>query len=422
MHLIRHTRWRRATLAGAALALLIPAAPGRAESPASPPAAASDSATVAELRADLERLRADYEHRLALLESKLAVLEQDQAALAAPAPTPVPAPAATGGGQQSNTYFNPSISLIGNYLSVAGHNPVENLPNAALRESELGLQAIVDPYARGDVFLSFGEDGVEVEEGYATFTALPAQFLAKVGRMRASFGKINTLHLHVLPWADEPLPLVNLVGGEEGWKGDGVSVSKLLPIADTFTELTVQAFHPGTAGLFESDRRQNVTYNAHYRIFGDLTDASNLDFGLSYADGPNNTLPGNRTRLAGLDFTYRWKPLRTATYRGLDVRGEAVRSDREQPGGTARALGWFLSADYRLARRWWIGGRYDWSERADNEALHDSGQALVLTFSPSEFSMLRGEYRRRRYAELVTADELLLQLQFVMGAHGAHPF
>jgi hypothetical protein len=36
--------------------------------------------------------------------------------------------------------------------------------------------------------------------------------------------------------------------------------------------------------------------------------------------------------------------------------------------------------------------------------------------------MLRAEYRRRHFAEDTTADELLLQLQFAIGAHSAHPF
>ena len=149
----------------------------------------------------------------------------------APAEPPAaPPPAAASASSQVSNYFNPSISVIGNFLGIAGKNSVENLPNLSLRESELGLQAIVDPYARADFFLSFNGSNVDVEEGYLTFTALPAQFLAKVGRMRVQFGKINTLHLHVLPWPDEPLPIVNLLGGEEGWIGDGVSVSHLLPM------------------------------------------------------------------------------------------------------------------------------------------------------------------------------------------------
>ncbi len=113
---------------------------------------------------------------------------------------------------------------------------------------------MIDPYARADLFLAFGEEGVEVEEGYVTLTALPANLLAKVGRMRAGFGKVNTLHLHSLPWPDQPLPLVNLLGGEEGWIGTGVSLAGLMPLpADTFSEATLQVFG-GESELFDSAR------------------------------------------------------------------------------------------------------------------------------------------------------------------------
>ena len=62
-----------------------------------------------------------------------------------PQPTPAPPPAPAGASSQTSNYFNPSISVIGNFLAVAGKNSVENLPNASLRESEVALQAIVDP-------------------------------------------------------------------------------------------------------------------------------------------------------------------------------------------------------------------------------------------------------------------------------------
>ena len=52
----------------------------------------------------------------------------------------------------------------------------------------------------------------------------------------------------------------------------------------------------------------------------------------------------------------------------------------------------------------------------------DRGQSLVLTFVPSEFSKLRGQYRRTAYANGPTAHEFLMQFQFAIGAHGAHPF
>ena len=76
----------------------------------------------------------------------------------------------------------------------------------------------------------------------------------------------------------------------------------------------------------------------------------------------------------------------------------------------------------RPARRWFAGGRFDWSERALSALHHDTGGSAILTYWPSEFSQVRGQYRRTRYAEGLTANEILFQFLFSIGAHGAHPF
>ena len=47
---------------------------------------------------------------------------------------------------------------------------------------------------------------------------------------------------------------------------------------------------------------------------------------------------------------------------------------------------------------------------------------MFVTFWPSEFSQVRGQYRRTNYAEGVTANEFLFQFNFSIGAHGAHVF
>jgi hypothetical protein len=69
-------------------------------------------------------------------------------------PTPVAAPPSS----QTANYFNPSISVIGNFIAVGGTNEVEDRPSLSLEESEIGLQADVDPYARADFFISFSEE------------------------------------------------------------------------------------------------------------------------------------------------------------------------------------------------------------------------------------------------------------------------
>ena len=124
-------------------------------------------------------------------------------------------------------------------------------------------------------------------------------------------------------------------------------------------------------------------------------------------------------------MTLRWKPLAHGNYRSASLRAEVIRSLRDQPdtaGGPQTAIGWFVSGEYQLAKRWFVGARVEGSQHADNSKMTDSGQALTLTFWPSEFSQLRTELRRRKYAVGVTATEALFQLQFAIGAHGAHPF
>ena len=103
-----------------------------------------------------------------------------------------------GGAVSGSKIFNPDIAVIGNFIGTGGHNAVAPSPALAIPESEASFQAIVDPYARADFFLSFGETGVDLEEGYATFTSLPGGLLTRVGKMRAAFGKVNMFHSHVL--------------------------------------------------------------------------------------------------------------------------------------------------------------------------------------------------------------------------------
>ena len=97
-------------------------------------------------------------------------------------------------------------------------------------------------------------------------------------------------------------------------------------------------------------------------------------------------------------------------------------SRREEPAGAQRAFGFFVSADYRLNHRWFIGARYDWSERARDASLQDQGTSAVVTSWPSEFSQIRGQCRRTSFAGSPAAAEVLFQTLFTIGAHGAHPF
>ncbi len=355
------------------------------------------------------------------------------------APTPVPASgASTGqalpvyGGPSGTKALNPDVGVIGNFITAAGNSrggtdAVAPAPFMTLQESEASFQAIVDPYARADFFLAIGEEGIEVEEGFVTFPTLPGGLLVKAGKMRANFGRLNAFHNHTLPWTDRPLVMYNLLGGatddpDTGIKDAGVSVSRLVPAGKVFLEATAELFRGDSGSLFVAGRRQDSSVVGHVRSYADLSESSNLELGGSYARGHNDSGAGFVTQLYGADLTYRWKPLRRAIYRSFAARGEAIWSLRDEPGGRQRAFGGFLSADYKLARRWFAGLRYDWSERARQARVNDDGMSAVLTFWPSEFTQLRAQYRRVRFGDEPAANELFLQTLFTIGAHGAHPF
>jgi hypothetical protein len=356
--------------------------------------------------------------------------------LSSPAPAPAQATQTqTFGGASGNAkLLNPDISLIGDFIGTAGHNTVAPSRSLEMHESELGVQAIIDPYARADAFISFGETGVNVEEAYVTFTSLPGGLLLKVGKKRADFGKVNTIHNHALPFIDRPLVTNNLVGGEDGIDDAGFFLSRFLPAPkDWFLEGSAELLRGDSADVFQASRRQDVSVVGHLRAYRDLTESTNLDLGLSYARGHNDLGSNFLTNLYSADATLRWRPLRRAIYNSFLFRTELVWSARDQLSAavpnlfqTQHAFGMYSSAEYRVNRRWTVGGRFDRSGHARDARLTDSGFSGILTYWPSEFSQIRGQYRFGHLAtsptEFSNANELLFQFLFVMGAHGAHPF
>lgn len=338
-------------------------------------------------------------------------------------PTGGPQPSLGGAGASAAKALNPDISLIGDFIGAAGHDPVYPLPSLQMHESELGVQAIIDPYARGDFFLTFGEEGVGLEEGYITFTALPAGFVARVGKMRSAFGKVNTMHNHVLPWVDRPLVTNNLVGGEDGIDDAGFSIQRILPAPKgIFLEATGQLFRGDSDDVFKATNKNDVSTVAHLRGYKDLTESTNLDLGLSYARGHNDLGSNFLTQLYGVDATLRWKPLRRSIYHSFIGRGELIWSQRQQLPLEQKAFGFYTSADYQLARRWFLGGRFDRSDRSRFANQNDQGGSVLLTYWPTEFSQVRGQYRFVRYAGNIDSHEFLMQFIYSLGAHGAHPF
>ena len=449
---------RRATTCASVAVLSLVAVPAFAQTPsggaAAPAGAAAQQVDPQQVRQEVDRLRQEFEAirdsygaRLAALEAKLGTASPAAAPAAGAVPVPaepaaaaptvqtavdVPSGAAGAGGPQgalpvygnaaaSSKVFNPDMAVIGNFLGAVGENRIDPAPSLDMHEAEVTFQAVVDPYARADVFLSASPHGLEIEEGFLTLTSLPGGLLAKVGKMKEQFGKVNTMHAHTLPWVDVPLVMKNLLGGEEGLNDSGISVSKLLLNPLFFLEATGELYQ-GNSGPFQTHERNDVSWLGRLRGYRDITEGTNLDVGVSFTRGHNDSGLDSTTRLFGIDATVRYRPLRRAIYRRFMGRTELIWSRRGQESSDVSAFGMYVSGDYQFARRWFGGVRFDRSDRANDASLVDKGPSLVVTYWPSEFSQIRGQYRRTTYAEGVTSNEALFQFLFSIGAHGAHVF
>ena len=232
-----------------------------------------------------------------------------------------PAPAQT----RSSLNFNPDIGVIGDFQSSYISRGKKNF-DMYLNETEVSLQAVVDPYIRADFFLTFGRDpvtgkyGAAVEEGYLTTLSLPAKLQLKVGKFREAVGRINPTHPHALPFIDLPNAYVNLFG-EEGLNDEGVSLSWLLPNKAFYQELIFQT----TSGFSESpafarSEGNHLVYLAHFKNFFTLSDNATLELGLTGISGPNDS--SRTTNIAAGDLTYKWKPVQLNTYHSITWQSE----------------------------------------------------------------------------------------------------
>jgi hypothetical protein len=215
---------------------------------------------------------------------------------------------ATPAAPASSTALNPDISVIGTFLSHAGDNFEEREP-IALDEVEVALQAFIDPYAKGHFFIAITPEEVDVEEAYAQFVTLPWGLTAKAGKTKATFGKAYAWHTHTRKWADQPMMLTYFLG-EEGLADVGLSVSKSIdnPFG-AFIEATGEVYSGDVEGSFGRAADNDLLQRALEVLPRPRREQQHRS---RHELGARNVARQRRRpqrRLAGVDVTYRWKPL-----------------------------------------------------------------------------------------------------------------
>ena len=336
---------------------------------------------------------------------------------------------------QSSNLLNPNVSAIGWIQSEVGHRqPSEEEAKAfQLKELELGLQSVIDPYARADLFIAFEGESVEIEEGYLTWTHLPGDLAAKLGKFRTSFGKFNRIHAPETAFAVRPFAH-EAYFGEEGFGGTGGSLSWHVPNPLFLINWEVDVINtpegeevPG----FDEAEKGDLTYVSRLGGFVDVTEASHFSLGFNYANGAvgqefkpiENSTETLRTEFYGLDVTFRWKNPRRAIYRSFFWTLEVFWNERELSTTVQEnSLGFFSHLEYQFARRWRVGGRYDYSESPTDKTVQEQGGLLYLTFWPSEFSSISLQGLHKNLDDNTEENLGFLKVTFNIGPHGSHAF
>lgn len=331
--------------------------------------------------------------------------------------------------------LNPNVSVIGWLQGEVGKRHLEadeEEPAAMeLKEAEIAFQAIVDPYSRADVILSATEEGLEIEEGTLSWFHLPGGLGLKAGKFKANLGKFNRVHTAETAFADRPL-VHQLYFGDEGLSGTGGSLNWTVPVPFYLTA-DVEAFttpDEGSELAFQKSTKKDLTYVGRLATYADLTESANVTLGLNSAFGPagnfidvDNATHTLRSNVNAVDLTFRWKNPRQAIYRSLLWQTEFLQSKRDISDTMGEtAYGMFTHLEYQFARRWKAGGRWDYAESPTDKHSVEKGGLAYITFTPSEFSLVSIQGRRRTLPDGDKETLGFLKVTFNIGPHGAHPF
>ena len=413
-----------------------------------PADAHAQSAVIEELKNQV----AVMQQQMKQLMERIEQLEKEKTVEAEPAPAPAQQPQTILGA------LNPAISVITNFVARGDTKSVRNSDGDRvdnkfnIREAELDLRAPIDPYADGVLIASLesaspGKFSASIEEGYVNIKKLP--FLdepplgmkLKVGRFRPAFGKFNILHTHDLPTTFRSLPTEEFMG-EEGFIENGGSANFFIPTPwdeESSLDATIEVMNGGDVAISPKIKGGPASLG-HLRWYRTFRDAHSLELGWSSYVHPDGG--AGSADFHGLDFLYRWKPLRQGEYQSFLFGGESMFARRayphaDEPADVAHAIkrrglepgqgtpwGYSLFGQWQFNQRTYAGLRWDQTTTLFNPNLMRMSLTPYLSYYLSEFLRARLSYEHR-WSDFFTENNrnsFFFELNWVFGSHPPEPF
>lgn len=349
------------------------------------------------------------------------------------------------------------------------HDGFNANPGLNLNYAELVLASAVDPFF--DFFSTYhlSEHGFEIEELYVDTKQIPAGIQLRIGKFLSGFGRLNQMHHHYRDFSDQPI-VYNAIFGDHGLLEKGIRASYTFP-APFYLSVGFEVLQGDNAESFgregfESDDLEvedaelpevfagyfkgSVDIGRDLTLLGGISGAygkTRFNHGIKDGDDQETGVHGVEasTWIGGLDLTakysldsYRYISFQTeGLYRHM--KGDRYGYDGEPVAYSKTSLekkqgGFYTQAVVKPFLQWRIGARYELIPinkiivGGTDSKLEDnfSKASLMVDYMPSEFTFIRLQYN---YDNSNTDDghkesfhEIIVQMNFAIGTHGAHNF
>jgi hypothetical protein len=367
----------------------------------------------------------------------------------------------------------------------AGHSHGTLERGFNLRETELGFAATVSPHFDAAAMITVSAEGdAALEEAYFDTRSLPAGLKIRGGKFLSGIGYLNGQHPHTWDFVDQNLPYRTLLG-DHGLLDTGLRLTWLPPTGHWFTQFGVELLQgkeqtfassnvatpngradgtalAGTAAGELSSAKAGPRLTTLFAKFGpDLGDSHALQFGGWLAQSRQHQEAHDHTeedpaafvhalegkgKAWGLDAVYTFDAGRYGGQGNLKLVGEYLRLNKDMKiafhengalVGQKRDFaqdGIVLQGTYGFLPHWQAGVRYDatgLTNTLDGPAgqLWDKNQSnrwtFALTRQIDHFSLLRLQVSRARLwveGAQENLNQIFVQYQHSLGAHGAHAF
>ncbi len=321
-----------------------------------------------------------------------------------------------------NIKFGANLDLFAASRDFGAENKKAEL---IIREIELSLEAQINPWLYGMIFLTKpADESLDVEEA-AVIANLGYGFRLKAGKYRNEFGLLNTIHEPERPQISLPLPITEFLG-EEQLRESAVTIGKTINFGNGHrSAVSLALLNSENETALNKSQSKDKAYSGKL-YYGYKSSTTAYQLGFSVVTGKNDAAGTLSTNLQVFDFSYFLQPEYAAEYdysARFMLLGEVFYNQREMtPGNTNKAQGYWAVADYQFIPAHHLGLGLESTEGILDKSVKSKAYSIHYSWYYSSHGRLQLEARRLKAGNGDNGLEILFQWNIILGPHSEKPF